>query len=225
MESNRASGKAKERTLAAQQRAWKAVESRFSGYALLMPGDPQFVCLATDCPAHCCRKYSVSLGADEVDRMVRASGLQPVYFLESEDGEPISLPLAQPFLLAREDGACKLLGDQMLCGQYEGRPDACRQYPHHVLFIDTEEEKPVYGDLQRMAEAMAWFGEDDSSEPSCVPILVRHLDCPGFDGVPLAEADWLELIHETTHLQYAQLRLHIAALPGVLDSAATPVEE
>ena len=94
MERNRASGKATERTIAAQQSAWELVASRFNGYALLMPGDPQFVCLATDCPAHCCRKYSVSLGEVEVERMVKASGLQPVYFLESEDGAPISLPLA-----------------------------------------------------------------------------------------------------------------------------------
>lgn len=217
MESNRAPGNAKEETLAAQKLAWEAVRARFSGYALLMPGDPQFVCLATECPAHCCRKYSVSLGAHEVDRMVAASGLQPVYFLESEDGEPIALPLAQPFLLAREDGACKLLGDQLLCGQYEGRPDACRQYPHHVLFIDTEHAKPVYGDLERMAEAMAWFDKGTHSESRCVPILVRHLDCPGFDGPPLPTSDWLDLVHETTYLQYAQLRPHIAAFAGVLD--------
>ncbi len=220
MESKRASGKATERTLTAQRSAWKSVEQRFNGYALLMPGDPQFVCLATDCPAHCCRKYSVSLGEVEVERMVRASGLQPVYFLESEDGAPISLPLAQPYLLARADGACKLLGEQLLCGQYEGRPDACRQYPHHVLFIDTDEAKPVYGDLPRMAEAMSWFEDGDANEPACVPILVRHLDCPGFDGEPLPADDWLALIHETTYLQYAQLRPHIEAFPAVVPSIA-----
>lgn len=183
-----------------------------------MPGDQQFVCLATDCPSHCCRKYTVSLGDVEVERMIRESGRQPIHFLECEDGEPIAFPLAQPYVLAREDGACKLLGDHLLCGEYEGRPDACRQYPHHVLFIDISAAKPVYGDLSRMAEAMRWFETGDASETDCVPILVRHLDCPGFGGEPLDAGEWLDLIGETTYLQYAQLRPHIEALPCVLDS-------
>ncbi len=220
MDSTGASGEPTEYVRNAQIAAWDAVASRFARYELLLPGQPSFVCLASACPAHCCRKYSVSLGEAEVDRMTRASGLQPLHFLESEDGEPIALPLAQPYLLARREGACALLGPDLLCGQYEGRPDACRQYPHHVLFIDRQDAKPVYGDLPRMAEAMAWLEPVPSSEPVCMPLLVRHLDCPGFDGPPLSYAIWLSLMHETTYLQYAQLRPEIDAAThgGVLDS-------
>ena len=204
----------------AQLATWDSVAGHFGRYELLLPGQPSFVCLASECPAHCCRKYSVSLGEAEVERMTRASGLAPLHFLECEDGEPIALALAQPYLLARRDGACALLGPDLLCGQYEGRPDACRQYPHHVLFIDRDESKPVYGDLARMAQAMAWLEPKPAIEPKCMPLLVRHLDCPGFEGPPLSYADWLVLMHETTYLQYAQLRPDIAsaAHAGVLDS-------
>lgn len=191
--------------------AWDAVRERFAVYALHSPGDSTFVCLATDCPAHCCRKYSVSLGELEVERMVRASGLSPSRFLETENGEPIAFPLAQPFMLSRANGACSLLGPELLCGQYEGRPDACRQYPHHVLFIDRERGKPVYGDLERMAEGARWFANPGTDAPACVPILIRHLDCPGFDGPALEIDDWQALMRETTNLQYADLRPLVAA--------------
>ncbi len=186
--------------------AWATVRERFAVYDLLSPGDSTFECLSTDCPAHCCRKYSVSLGQGEVDRMVNSSGLLPSRFLETENGEPIAFPLAQPFMLSRTDGACTLLGPDLLCGQYEGRPDACRQYPHHVLFIDRANGKPVYGDLERMAEGMSWFLSPGAEVPACVPILIRHLDCPGFDGPPLKSNDWTGLMDETVRLQYADLR-------------------
>lgn len=196
------------------QHAWSLVQERFSAYALLVPGDASFDCLSSDCPAHCCRKYSVSLGENEVQRMITASGRAPIEFLETENGEPIAFPLAQPFMLSRTDGACTLLGDNLLCGEYEGRPDACRQYPHHVLFIDTTNAKPVYGDLERMAEAIAWFADSSSAPPDCVPVLVKHLDCPGFGGTALPSTEWDSLIDETVRLQYADLRPFLASAGG-----------
>ena len=35
-----------------------------------------------------------------------------------------------------------------------------------------------------------------------LPLLLRHLECPGFTGEPLTENGWRELISETARLQY-----------------------
>ena len=182
---------------------WARVAARFPAYELLLPGSTAFVCKAEACEAHCCKVYSVSLGDREVGRLRSSSGLHMVEFLECEDGQPIVLPLAQPFMLARKSGTCALLGDDLRCGQYHGRPDACRLYPHFVIVFREQDARPIYSEVATVRAAVravvagAAYPEDE-------PLLLRHLECPGFTGAPLAEEEWRELIVETARLQYEE---------------------
>ncbi|MCC6381106.1 MAG: YkgJ family cysteine cluster protein [Dehalococcoidia bacterium] len=180
---------------------WAAAADRLGSYALLEIGDASFVCKAADCAAHCCKVFSVSLGEAEVGRLASATGWPPARFLESEDGRPLALPLAQPYLLKRRGRGCGLLGDDLLCGVYDGRPDACRLYPHFVLLL-SREGGPVQPDAESLASALAAAATGDAHEPAAV--LVRHLACPGFTGPPLDEAAWLALLRETARLQYGE---------------------
>lgn len=176
--------------------AWKHARERYEGYELISPGDPSFICQAEACVAHCCKVFSVALTEHEVERLSRFSGKQASEFLECEDGEPIYLPLADPYLLAREDGHCAQLGDDLLCTEYEGRPDACRLYPHHVVFVDQATGRPMSPTGPGMRRSIV------GGEPGLVPLLLRHLECPGFTGPPLPESDWQALFVETYRLQY-----------------------
>ena len=178
------------------ERAWTLARDRFSGYELIRPGDPTFICQAQDCPVQCCKVFSVTLTEREVERLSSFSGKQARDFLECEDGEPIYLPLADPYVLKRSDGGCSLLGEHHLCTEYEGRPDACRLYPHHVVFVLEETGKPVSGNLDILRFAVRGHSE------TIVPLLLRHLECPGFTGPPIALHDWEELFIETYRLQY-----------------------
>lgn len=182
---------------------WERVASRYSVYQLALPGSPAFICQAAACEAHCCRAFSVNLGEREAERMQRVSGLAPRQFLECEEGEPVALPLAQPYLLARRDGRCALLRDDLGCGQYEGRPDACRLYPHFILFIDPETLRPVHADREAIEEA-AEAGVH-GGESRLAPLLLRHTECPGFTGEAMSEDAWRELFAETYRLQYGSL--------------------
>lgn len=190
--------------IAAIEAAWAGVAERYPAYELLVPGSPSFVCLAAECPVHCCKVFSVSLNEREVARMERASGLRPVQFLESEDGAPIALPLAQPYLLARRDGQCALLGADLLCGQYQGRPDSCRLYPHFVLFLDPASGRPVHADMPGMQGSLQTSLADSLAPAPYVPALIRHRTCPGFGGPPLDVQTWRELLAETCRLQYSE---------------------
>ena len=180
---------------------WARVAARFPAYELLLPGSTSFVCKAELCESHCCKVYSVSLGEREVERMRSSSGLQMIQFLESEDGQPVVLPLAQPYLLARTNGTCALLGDDLRCGQYHGRPDACRLYPHFVIVFREEDARPIYSDVPTVRLAVS-AAVEGTNHPGYVPLLLRHLECPGFTGEPLTENGWRELISETARLQY-----------------------
>ncbi|MCC7363469.1 MAG: YkgJ family cysteine cluster protein [Dehalococcoidia bacterium] len=181
--------------------AFARIAHRFTAYELVLPGTPAFICLADTCPTHCCKIYSVSLGEREAVRMERASGLARFQFLECEDGEPIALPLAQPYLLSRSEGQCSLLGANLYCGQYEGRPDACRLYPHFVIFLDEATDRPVHSYVEGMEASLerALAGEDPAP---FVPLLLRHLECPGFTGPAVGLEAWQELLRETWQLQY-----------------------
>jgi Fe-S-cluster containining protein len=181
--------------LALQRRAWNGISPRYEAYALLLPGDPSFICQPQVCDAHCCRKFSVSAGEADRSRMERETGLSPVEFLESEDGEPTTLPLARPYLLRRAENRCAMLGDDLACTAYTGRPDACRQYPYQVLFANAE------GGLARPSreEALALLANDGSAGP--VALLVRHIECPGFTGEPLSADTWHSLRASTLGLQ------------------------
>lgn len=183
---------------------WGAIRSRFTAYELVIPGEPGFVCQAELCSANCCKAFSVSLGDAEAERMWAASGLPANVFLECEEGEPIRLPLRSPFLLARRDGHCAMLGEDLACTQYEGRPDACRQYPHHVIFVDVTTSKPVHADLPRMAVGLGATLAGERA--NVVPLLLRHLECPGFTGPPLREVEWRQLLRRIARLQYAELQ-------------------
>jgi Fe-S-cluster containining protein len=121
------------------RRAWEAAASRFEAYSLILPGSPRFVCQPDVCTAFCCHAYSVNLGDKEVDRFRTFEDMELVEFLEVDEvGEPVILPMAQPYLLARSEGHCKMLGEHLGCTTYEGRPNACRLYPHFVVFWDEE---------------------------------------------------------------------------------------
>lgn len=183
---------------------WELVAERFSAYQLTLPGSPTFICQPHTCDAQCCRRFSVNLGEAEVDRFAKASGLQLIEFLECEEGKPIALPIAQPYLLARGDGACKQLGSDLGCGQYQGRPNACRLYPHFILFIDPETARPVHGDEPGMSRSYAAALAGEEPAPY-VPLLLRHVDCPGFTGAPMSDADWAALFADTYLLQYPGL--------------------
>ncbi len=188
------------RTLQRLVDAWQRVEPRYRAHTLLLPGQPSFICQPQACDAHCCRTFSVSLGDAEVERMQATSGLAPMEFLESEAGEPIALPLARPYLLARAGNRCALLSPDLGCGRYEGRPDACRLYPHQVLVLDATSGRPAptaggapIGAIDRLLRG----------EPGgVVPLLLRHLECPGFTGPPLTLEDWSSLLRATCELQY-----------------------
>lgn len=187
--------------LARMREAWAALAPRFEAYELVLPGTPSFICQAEACAAHCCKFYSVSLGERERERLSRWSGLEPVEFLESENGEPITLPLAQPYLLARKGGQCALLADDLRCSQYHGRPEACRLYPHFVIFLDESTGRPVHSATREMAESLERMLEGETA-PTYVPLLLRHVECPGFTGPPIEEAAWEALFTETFRLQY-----------------------
>ena len=186
--------------LALLTRAWAAVAERYAAYELVLPGSATFECQPRLCDAYCCRSYSVNLGDFEVARMAASSGLPASRFLEVEDGVPIALPMAQPYLLRREDNRCALLGDELGCTQYHGRPDACRLYPHFVVFIDEAAAKPVYADLDAIRLAMDAFRTGEA--PALVPLLLRHVECPGFTGPAMTGADWGALFEATFTLQY-----------------------
>lgn len=173
--------------------AWRSASSRFAGYHLLLPGSPSFVCRTDACEARCCHVFSVAMHDRDVAHFAHVTGLQPVHFLELEGGEPIRLPLAQPYLLARDDGHCRFLEPEHHCGVYEARPTACRLYPHFVIYWDCASARPVYESPPALAEC--------ASDGPVVPLLLGHDDCPGFDGPPLSTETWLALLRETDHLQ------------------------
>ncbi len=188
------------RTLQRLVDAWQRVESRYRAYSLLLPGQPSFICQPQACDAHCCRTFSVSLGDSEVERMRATSGLAPLEFLESEAGEPIALPLARPYLLARVANRCALLSPELACTRYEGRPDACHLYPHQVLVLDETTGRPATTAAGAPREAIdrLLLGEPGG----VLPLLLRHLECPGFTGPALAVDGWRALFRTTCDLQY-----------------------
>jgi Fe-S-cluster containining protein len=179
--------------------AWALARDRYQAYELLLPGAPSFICQPDLCGAHCCRAFSVSLDDREVARMARTSTLAPSAFLECEDGQPITLPLVQPYLLARDDGACGLLRG-LSCGQYAGRPDACRLYPHFVVLADPESGRPLPSKPEVSRRLVGAALRGDPCQP--VPMLLRHVECPGFTGPPLDEAAWRRLFVHTARLQF-----------------------
>ena len=183
--------------LDAMRVAWATIQARYQAYELFLPGDPSFMCQPHVCDAHCCRKFSVSVGEEERLRMERETGLTPIQFLECEDGEPIALPMLRPYLLRRseKESRCAMLGDGLECTVYTGRPDACRQYPYQVLFparargLDRDE-----------ATRALRPGVHD------VALLVRHIECPGFTGPPIPEDLWHSLRQTTFELQGGPVR-------------------
>jgi hypothetical protein len=54
-----------------------------------------------------------------------------------------------------------------------------------------------------MRAAMAWAltGEGGPS-PGCVPLFLRHVECPGFTGPPSEGDEWAALLMRTYELQF-----------------------
>ncbi len=185
----------------AMREAWEAVADRFQAYQLVLPGSPAFICQPQACTAYCCHAYSVSLSEADADRMRRFESLEPVDFLElDEDGTPVTLPMAQPYLLARSEGHCKMLTRELGCGAYEGRPDACRLYPHFVVFWDAEADRARTSPSKRVAAAFEAALKRNLYGP--VPLLLGHSECPGFTGPPLGQTEWWSIFQGTYQLQY-----------------------
>jgi len=182
--------------------AWDCVRDRFGAYSLVLPGTPSFICQPNLCTAHCCHAFSVNMGEAEAGRMARETGMALVQFLELEEGEPITLPLAQPFLLPRRR-PLPFPRPRARCTVYTGRPNACRLYPHFVVFVDAATGKvttPPPGAGRRAVDALL-----AGQSSSFVPLLLGHVECPGFTGDPLPEASWRTLLEATYHLQYEEL--------------------
>lgn len=186
---------------AALRTAWAEAASKYEAYNLVLPGDPSFLCQPQECDAYCCRTFSVSLGDREVAHFERESGLSPTAFLELEEGEPVALPLAQPFLLARTDGRCSMLGGDLGCTQYEARPDACRLFPYQLLFIDDERHRNVRPSAAERVAAVESMLRGEAAAGVTV-FLVGHTECPGFTAAPLTQADWEALVRRIFGLQF-----------------------
>lgn len=182
------------------EQAWGEARAGLETHGLVLPGSPAFVCQADLCDAWCCRNLTVALDEADVARLERETGRMPVTFLESERGVPIALPLAQPYVLGRGDSACVFLAADRRCGAYPGRPGACRLYPHSILFVDAESGRPLTLSApdRRAAVEAALHGEGHE----VLPLLLRHLACPGFTGPPLDMAAWCALLAETYSLQF-----------------------
>jgi len=188
----------------AMKSAWAAASSRFEAYSLILPGSPRFICQPEVCTAFCCHAYSVNLGDREVDRFRRLENLELVEFLEVDEvGEPITLPMAQPYLLARTEGHCKMLGDHLGCTTYEGRPNACRLYPHFVVFWDAEAGRARTTPSKRAAAAFEAASLGNTY--GLTPLLLGHVECPGFTGDALNSEEWLQLFRRTYQLQYTEV--------------------
>jgi Fe-S-cluster containining protein len=181
--------------------AWEIVASRLMAYSLVTSGDASFICQAELCSAHCCKKFTVNLDQTELQHLAAVTGLPPSRFLECEEGVPVVLPLAQPYVLSRTDGHCTLLGDDLLCTAYDGRPGACRLYPYFIVAVDVDSRRPVYGDVDAIRAACAAAARGALDGP-LVPLLLRHLECPGFTGPAQAPADFWRLFGSTAALQY-----------------------
>lgn len=81
----------------------------------------QFDCL--DC-ANCCSSISPIITQSDIDRLAKHLKVKPAEIL-------------QKYLYMDEDGdfvfkatPCPFLGADNYCSVYEGRPKACREYPH-----------------------------------------------------------------------------------------------
>lgn len=180
--------------------AWDAAAPRLQAYHPVMPGSPAFECRPRVCTARCCHAFSVSLGDREVERFSRSQALPRAAFLElDEDGEPIALPMVQPYLLARANGHCAMLRDDLGCGAYDGRPNACRLYPHFVVFWDSAAERVLMTPNHRVLAAIEVLPREAGG---LVPLLLGHAECPGFTGLPMSEDSWLELARSVCRLQY-----------------------
>ena len=175
---------------------WARVRERYGSYLLVLPGDPSFICQPHECDAYCCRAFNVSLDGGEAERLEAASGWPASRFLECEDGEPIALPLAKPFVLGRSEGHCVFLSAELTCGQYEARPDPCRSYPHQVVFVDAASGRPAQPSTEAGRRAVEAVAAGRVAEGP-VPLLLRHDQCPGFTGPPSTEGAWGDLLRET----------------------------
>ena len=176
--------------------AWASVAARHAGYRLTLPGDAGFICQPRACDAHCCRAFHVAVNGAETARLTAAGAGPPSRFLESEDGEPLELPLARPFVLARRGGGCVFLDRDLACERYGARPAACRLYPHQVIFVDRARGRlaRLTAEAERRAVADAIAGR---AGLAATPLLLRHGECPGFTGPPLPADDWAALLRET----------------------------
>ena len=178
--------------------AWAAVSNRYEGYRLVLPGELSFLCQPDLCEAHCFRAFHVALGEEEVERL---AVVEPVSrFLEHEDGEPVNLPLARPFVLARQGGQCIFLSEELSCQGYQARPDACRLYPHQVVFVQAEVGRPSRPPINEALRALNALISGEYPGP-LVPLLLRHVECPGFTGRPMTADEWAEVLSDTYALQ------------------------
>lgn len=181
--------------------AWGQASPRFQAYQLVLPGSPSFICQPVTCTAYCCHAFSVSLGDAEVGRLQATHNLPLNRTVElDEGGEPLALPMVQPYLLARDDGHCRFLADDLGCSVYEGRPNACRLYPHFVVFWDEARKHALTNATPQTHSATAKLLAGEVA--GLIPLLLGHIECPGFTGPLISGPEWRELFVSTCQLQY-----------------------
>ncbi len=176
--------------------AWAHVAERYAGYRLALPGEPSFICQPQDCDAYCCRAFHVAVDTEEVARIEQAGGGPPARFLESEDGEPLLLPLVRPYVLGRRADGCVFLSGELACEQYTARPNACRSYPHQVIFVEGAGGRAVQPSREAGRQAVEAVIAGRTAE-GALPLLLRHSECPGFTGPPATTHEWSRLLRET----------------------------
>lgn len=129
--------------------------------------------------------------------------------MECDEQGPVILPLSEPYVLARGNGACKFLAPDGCCTQYAARPTACRLYPYEVVLVEEPSGRLLSPSPERLHAALEAFSEGEPT--SIVPVLLRHADCPGFLDAPLGVETWRRLFRDVLEMQYQRL---LASFPS-----------
>ena len=98
---------------------------------------------------NCCRDTVVCITDGDVKRIVEATGLSPLKFVQFYDHDEVSMSENDPLWISFTDrksvmglrsthDRCIFLDDKTnLCGIYEIRPVTCRDHPFNVTFSDS----------------------------------------------------------------------------------------
>lgn len=74
--------------------------------------------------ANCCKTTSPIFYPTDIDRLSKFLGMKPGFFVEKY----LKIDSDNDYVL--KSSPCPFLGADNYCSVYEGRPKACREYPH-----------------------------------------------------------------------------------------------